>query len=494
MAIKGRGMTAKATIVDCRNKPLGWSKAIGELIDNAVGNGAKTVSVMFRPHYVRVVDDGVGCTDEMFEALISFGWHVDDPKTNNKVSRFGVGAKQAAVWFGGPTEFYSRRDGEAKYIEIDWDDFAEEWDYPEALIGERGEAECKRIKLPETGTAVIAAHHDRQLTEKQFQDVRGTLNDLFWAAVETGVVIRLEFKRDGKNGSIVGGLLDGKTMPRFDESRTINKAVELAGGRRVHVNGGVLASDERITRPGFEYIYGHRVVVQAGGLGSGGFDFERVYFRVTLLGDKESWRVTTNKCGLHDADQAALEQAVFGACKSLLQAAKSEDYAQRIDQDLLDEISDELTTSHRKKAKRKPVSNPGSGAVAPTGKGSQHRKAKESQDGDDDREQPAKQMRGKIRIVRAEFADESVHLVADAVVKDRIVRLNRRHPFISTILGERDKRAILLLVDAVWSEAWLATDDSGQSRLISRGAYVDKLSAMLNQDSLSPTVSQGTEA
>jgi hypothetical protein len=94
-------------IAEKRNRKIGWAKALGELIDNSVGNGAAAVRILFKPHYVKCIDDGVGCDDRKFPAMVSLGMHVEDDMVKNQVSRYGFGAKDAFIWAGGPTRVFS---------------------------------------------------------------------------------------------------------------------------------------------------------------------------------------------------------------------------------------------------------------------------------------------------------------------------------------------------------------------------------------------------
>lgn len=476
-SIQPCGPTAKSIIYQMRHRKKRWAVSVGELIDNSVGNGATVVNVTFKPHYVECLDNGSGCNAEKFAALVSLGMHVEDDLVKNSVSRFGIGAKDAFIWAGGPTRVYSTRRSEARFIEVDWDTFDQLWEYNDIIEGDAAKTLCEEIGLSESGVAVVMPNHTRQMTTQVFADVYKQLAEMFWAAVETGIKIQVEWIPQPRLKKRYGGLLPGKQMPSLIPEYCIDSQLELADGRSIRILGGIITPDVRLSSPGFEYIYGHRVVLTAGGLGAGSLDFERCYFRVFLLGDKESWQVTTNKVGLHDADEAALGQAVYDHCKTILMQSQSEAMSQLADQDLLDEVSELLSEANRKRAKRKPPANH-TATKQSTGRGGRHTKAAEV--GDElGNCQPNKPVAGQIKIKRAEFEDEKQHLIGQSVVRDRIIRVNVRHPFIKHCLETRDKVGLHVSAMAIWSDAYTKMDENGQLRFTERVDFVEKLSAML---------------
>lgn len=476
MTIKPRAPTARQLIRSFRNQTLGWQKAIGELIDNACGNGATTVHVQLSKSSVTVTDDGVGCTEEKFAALASIGWHEEDPLVVNPTSKYGIGAKHAFLWAGGPTRIYSRRADLTLYTEVDWDSFGDEFTYDEPLTGIHAERECKSVKLTHDGVHIAIPQCTRSMNRKIFGDLHKALNANHWAAVEAGVIVRVEFRMPGTR-KLCGGVLPGKPLPEMQEQTAIDRQCQLADGRTIRLVGGVLAAGVPWSSPGFEYIFGHRVVINACGLGAGGMSFERLYVRVFLLGGKDAWDVATNKNGLHDADEAALQEVVFRECESLLEASEQEAIATRSDEAFLAGIGDALTAGNRRKAKR-PGAGGEQGTVEPKATGRQHRRAEQVSDKAGNCESKSRS-HPSIDVRPADFEKEREHLVGEAKTRDRIVRLNRKHPAVAEILSSRNGLATLALADALWSDASLRFDDDGQRRLIEKMSFVEKLSAML---------------
>lgn len=477
-----RFISASQWVRQARNRDLGWTRAISEWLDNSIGNGATKVSVTWRSRQVEVRDNGRGCTPEMFAALVSPGWHQEDSEHDNAISMFGIGAKDAFVWCGGPTHCFSRRDNLALCRVVDWDDWGETPTWQPLYDGENADRMCRANGLDDSGVVVRQPQHTRQINKRAFEDIHRSLSRLFWAAVETGVEIDVRFYPPGKTKPI-GGLLKGRPLPQFIEGKTIDEMVELADGRLLHVCGGILHQSVRMSSPGFEYILGHRVVVPACGLGAGGILFERVYFRVVLLGDKHDWRVTTNKCGLHDADEAAIGQAVYDRCKSLLHDAASQPLSSVIDPDLLKELADLVNDADRKRARR-PGRGEKQGTVPPAGTDRRHEAAQHVHEQTPGNCTPKGQGRGSrpISIIAAEFEDDRADLVGDASIKDRIIRINTRHEFVSAITRQEIQReALFVLTMSVWSDAWTLNDEKGQMRMIARGEFISKLSRMLGK-------------
>lgn len=478
MEMRPRGPSARAWVKEFSNKTSTWEQIVSEWLDNSIGHGATRIDVAWSPRLIEVRDNGVGCTRKMFAALISPNSHEEDETVENRVSIFGIGAKIGFLWCQGLTQCYSRRREECYSTKLEWQD-VEEWnDFDSAYEGLEATKHCEAVGLRESGV-LIRQEHNRRMDTRIFNDVHRALGKRYWAAIETGVEIDVRFTPHGTKKKQHGGLLPGRKLPEFASELTISEEVRLADGRRIQLDGGVLANAVRLADPGFEYIYGHRVVLPAGGVGSGGMDFERIYCRVYLLGNKEDWRVTTTKDHLHDADLAALEQAVFDRCKPLLEQAAQSDYAQLLEQELLNEVADALNEADRKRATRGPRGN-ATGTHPATGEGSEHQTT--TRPGKPRGKYRSRANTGQITVKVTEFEDERVHLIGKAVVADKLVRLNKRHPHVEQRLAGRDKGRIYDMVFALWSHAWTNTDDNGQKRTVPRSDFVSKYSAMLSLD------------
>lgn len=477
MAIRPRGPSAKEWVKEYSNRRSSWEETVSEWIDNSIGNGATRVDVEWTPRTVDVKDNGIGCTRKMFAALISPNCHVEDADVRNAVSRYGIGAKYGFCWCGGPTACFSRREDECYATWLDWQS-VEDWsDFDAAQEGEEALHRCESAGMFANGLR-IKQQHSRHMNATIFEQVRKKLAKRYWAAVETGVEIQVRFTPAGSRKKPLGGLLPGRRMPEFVNGQEVDDTLNLEDGRMIRICGGVLSANERLSDPGFEYIYGHRVVIEAGGLGAGGMDFERIYVRVFLLGDKECWRVTPTKDQLHDIDQSALAQAVFDRCKLLLEVAGSSDYASQMDQELLDEIAAEMTEANRRHARR-PTRNGEAGTKTPTGTGGEHKRTRHPASASGKYNTNGERRYGAFTIRKAEFGDDDAHLVGKAKVADKLIRLNARHPAIREAFDCRDKKYIRTVANALWSEEWIKQDANGQRLAIPKTDFVSKFSAML---------------
>ncbi len=478
MDIRPRGPSASAWVKEFSNKTSSWEQIVSEWLDNSIGHGATRIDVSWSPRQIEVRDNGIGCTRKMFAALISPNAHEEDDTLENPTSIFGIGAKLGFLWCQGSTQCYSRRGEECYCTLLDWQSVVDWSDFDSAYEGVDAEKHCNNAGLRDSGV-LIRQTHNRRMNIKIFEAVHRALGKRYWAAVETGVEIDVRFAPHGMKKKQHGGLLPGRKLPEFAEGLTIQEELQMADGRNIRIDGGVLGDAVRLADPGFEYIYGHRVLVPAGGLGSGGMDFERIYCRIYLLGNKEDWRVTTTKDDLHDADLAALEQAVFDRCKELLEQSSKSDYARLLEQELLNEVADALNTANKKRATRGPRENT-TGTKESTGEGTQHETT--SRPSGQNGKYRSRANAGRITVRVTEFDDDSAHLVGKVVVADKLVRLNKRHPHIEQRLAVRDKGRLFDTAFALWSYAWTTNEDNGQQRAFPRSDFVSKFSAMLSID------------
>jgi hypothetical protein len=261
--------------------------------------------------------------------------------------------------------------------------------------------------------------------------------------------------------------LTRKQLPEFAEGYSMDSQHILADGRKIRIIGGVLSPSERLSRPGFEYIFGHRVLIECGGVGAGEMCFERVYFRVYLEGDKEAWKVNVNKDGLNDDDLEQLEQCVYSACLRLLEHAQSEAFASFEDPDVFNMIEDALNEAEGTKhpAKHGPAIN-NSGAVNGNGRGSRHKKADVFHDMLGDRTTPPKKGRNngkRIRVYPCDFEDENAHLIGTVEVQSRVIRVNTKIDLIrewQTV----NPNGLLSIALALWTSQRIKFDANGYMR------------------------------
>ncbi len=100
-----------------RNANMGWPIALSELIDNAFDAGATNVSIRFGPgKRVSVTDNGCGCDSP--ESMLTLGDHYRRKST--RLGRYGVGAKDAALWLWGKWVIKTTVADTCLKFSIDW--------------------------------------------------------------------------------------------------------------------------------------------------------------------------------------------------------------------------------------------------------------------------------------------------------------------------------------------------------------------------------------
>lgn len=488
-AAKGRPAVPGALVQSMRQRQLCWETAVGEWLDNAIGNGATSVEVTLRPKEIRVVDNGYGCTAEMFSALSTIGGHAESSDVKNKVSRYGIGAKDGFLWVGGPTEVCSVRDKgdgthEAYVVELDWDSYQDVWKYPAPADGELALKKCRRAGIDGTGVALLMPDYDRNMGPSAVLRLIENLNSIYWPAVESGIEISVSFVQRRR----YGGLLEGKRLPVFIEGKQCDDEVKLEDGRSIRILAGLFNPAEyQTSSPGVEYLFGHRVLIPAGGTGCGEMPYENLYGRVYLLGEKTEWRVSTNKTGLHDTDRRAVAQAVYDHIRPLLESAASGEFDALRDRAFEEDLSEELTLAMcaRKKAKRNTTTrDPDGEGKEATGEGGKHQQAAQTgeQEGNcegkapgEDRASDRKGRRpGTFTLKFRPFGGSDAWKlgVADVEATNKLVALNESHPLVAAYLGNRRRyrHSLVSLAVLVWglATAGIERDDVSQMSLFSQ--------------------------
>jgi hypothetical protein len=486
--VEARGEPAWSRIRCIRAESFAWPKMLGELIDNSIGNGATEVDVEFVGERLTVRDNGVGCDQEMFAALVSFGWHQEDKRQRNLVSRYGVGAKTCFVSLGGPTQLWSLRDDICLHREVRWDSFQDSWNYAKAVTGPQYLAQAKSHGMDyEHGLLIVMPAITRGMGEKRLAKLTKSLNDTYWAAIENGVSITVTWRKSAKE-QLHGGRLTGVPLPTFIPEHRVDRDVTLPDGRRIHVFAGIMDRTVKAQCwPGFNYIYGHRVVLANSRLGCGTAANDCVYGRVRLLGDKHAWNVSTHKDGLREDDQDALDAAVSEACRDLLAHAQSEAFSQFEDNELLKEVELCLNDSFGQSLDGKLEKRTRTGAKndkppsEPKDTGRKRRRAEKHDDTKAGSVTHAKNGEALTKPDRRKRA-ESIRLqwvapkegeedsIGYADIVGRAVCLNREHRFLANARDAKNMSAIFAVAVLLWVSVSSFSDASGQKRFFTEHA------------------------
>jgi hypothetical protein len=406
-----------AVLVALAESDLGWKKALGELIDNAIDHGAQNVWVSFLPSRrgaidLQVVDDGEGCAD--LESFIKLGAHRKSSTT--VLGRFGVGAKDATLWAGGVESVFRVKSvyrARARTLSADWSDMIRQnkWQLiqsdPEEAAGL-------------TGTTIRVEPICRRVPDgKGWTSLLNELGYLYSPAIKNGVRIWLKAKlRSAEKTQLEPYKLPLLEPDHIDQSLTVN-------GNRIRVYAGIVRSGVPNPRPGISYFHGFRVIIQNSGKGCGDISPARIAGFVEL---KDGWVLTKNKDNVSRSADALFE-AVYQCIKPVLERAKKASHvldSEALRRSIEDKVNAAFGTSNAK-AVRDPGDNPGT--RKPTGRGGRHKQAEKDQDG----ATFARKRYGRLKI---DFQDLGEDQDMSSYSTGTVI-MNTSHP---RILGLRDRK------------------------------------------------------
>lgn len=376
-------------------QPLSWRVALTEWIDNSLDAGATAVTVTVSrakgKSLVRIDDNG--CGRESLEPFFKFGDHAKH-KTS-KSGRYGIGAKDAALYLGGVQSVFhveSVRAGVRRVQFADWNRIIQrgEWeidDHTETPVREGHPS----------GTTIVVAPVCRQVPSGQgWTRLLDELAYIYSPALLRGVQISVRpgYDRDSKREPVA--LLKGWQPTKEIEPDHIQTEIEV-GGKRAKVYAAIVRDGIVNERPGVTYTHGFRVIVPSTHHGCGNAPISRIVAWVHI---DDSWARNKNKDGIRDFE--ALARAVEHAIAPILRRAEqagSELRSAAFTSAVQNAVNASLVNDA--KAVRNKRRNP-TGAVRPTGTGSRHRNAAQKQPGETMPSRPV----GALRIVYA-------HLGAD---------------------------------------------------------------------------------
>jgi hypothetical protein len=102
---------------------LRWKDVIGELYDNSLDADAHHIELIIDSKHVSIIDDGKGCARP--DDMITLGAHAKH--TSTKLGRYGIGAKDAALWIGGDrstVNIWTVHDRTLRTLGLDWHRYA----------------------------------------------------------------------------------------------------------------------------------------------------------------------------------------------------------------------------------------------------------------------------------------------------------------------------------------------------------------------------------
>jgi hypothetical protein len=253
----------------------------GELIDNCIGAGARSIDIVIDGNCrtITVTDDGCG----MHSAAMAFqpGRHVEHGDEQGS-SRYGVGLKDAGWRLGESIKIVTVRDGRKTISVADTD-----------VMIRRGKWRVTERSIKTTsraGTVVTVGRVDFPLSNSSISRLRTELEKLYVDALREGITVTIN------NTSLTPA-----DLPRF---RFVREASAELDGKRFQVRGGLLAAGQDGVSSGVTIKLPLRVLCSGERAGFESYDVSQFYAEVTLLEDKDdrqTWfRVTKHKDSLHE--------------------------------------------------------------------------------------------------------------------------------------------------------------------------------------------------
>lgn len=368
--------------------PLSWRIALTEWIDNSLDAGARTVSVMVsgnKAHsFVRVEDDGRG--RESLEPFFKFGEHVQHK--SSKSGRYGVGAKDAALYLGGVQSVFhveSVRSGIKRMQFADWNRMVQrnEWEVDDCTE--------RRVPSAPSGTTIIVQPLHRQVPSGASWDrLVEELAYIYSPAIRRGVQIKACLLP--KEPAVLRHWEPTCQV----EPGAIRTKIEVSG-KRAEVYAAVVREGVQNDRPGLTYTHGFRVIVPSTHHGCGSAPISRIVGWVHI---DDSWTRNRNKDGIRDFESLAraVEQAIAPVLRRAEQVG-SELRSAAFTSAVQNAVNASLVNDSKAvRGKRRNAS----GGVRPTGTGSRHRNAAQKQPGETMPSRPV----GAIRIVYAHLGPD----------------------------------------------------------------------------------------
>jgi hypothetical protein len=408
-----------AVLESVANQNLTWKTVLGELIDNAFDAHAKHIAVRFATNTFSIKDDGGGCVDPT--VLARLGHRVAHSTT--KLGRYGVGAKDALLWIGGPDSSVHVESVVAKtrrILDVNWRRLiaSPDWMGPgatdePAIDGDRG-----------TTIAINRVVH----RVPSYEELEREIGYLYSPAIKSGCQITIQRHERGAEPAPIRRY----ELPRFD-GMPLDVKTEV-NGKSIRVYVGVVPASEPNRYPGLSYVHKFRVIMGKSSRGCGSYDTSLIAGFVEL-GD--GWTLTKNKDGLV-RDERELYETVFRTIEPVLKRAEQASHILESDC-LRDAVQSDLNgaifgdADPRRKAKRSP--GEGGGSAEPTGTGRKHRRARVEQDGASFGGRASSAI--SLRFIKGWREDTGIGDVIPGPTA--VVRIYDDHPFVAALISDRDR-------------------------------------------------------
>ena len=290
-----------------------WEKALGEPIDNSLDAGATriTITIDKRERRVRIDDNGAGCQEPhmMFVSGHSTkrGRGKDGP-----LGRYGVGLKHASYYLcdvDGMTTVVTGSTDRYQQVRVRWRDIVKSGTWEIDAPIELSQEEALPVLHGENGTSLT------------FQPIKRTRS---WPYQSTYDKLAFTFSPALRSGKQIQIVINGKPTtlscprdPLWSESVEFEVSV---GHKKARIRAGILAINDKSSRRGLSYCYGHRVIVADTNAGCGDHSTQGFAGLVEL---DHHWGLGQNKSEVTDDSWSELCLLIEERLKPLLEKLRN---------------------------------------------------------------------------------------------------------------------------------------------------------------------------
>lgn len=453
---------------------LTYVKVLCEMIDNALDAGATTVTIEFGKRnkdgaqHILVSDNGEGCKSLI--PLVRFGNHEPHGKKRDMLGRYGIGAKDAMLWLGGEDSrvtIQSVHAGVVRKLNLRWMNLCRSGSW----IVKIGDIMSPEVPAGpgDIGTQIMVAPVIRRVPDgKDWDRLLEGLGYIYTPAIKDGKQIVLFNNRRGQTPTP----LTRWQKPDLEQG-FINTTI-VVNGKPALVHVGIVAEGIPNERPGITYFHSFRVIQASSSKGCGPFGIRRVCGFVRL---GREWTLNKNKDGVAK-DEYTLYEAVFDVCKPLLE--KAECMTQQLEStamlNRIESLINNALTPPNTKARRKKGDRHGS--KKPTGNGSKHKDAANTQPGTTF----TKGLRGSVRIEMIEWPNsQSIGQFENG----GSILINKSHPAVQAMIETKNWMGVAQVAIALIG-SWYSlhpTDSRGQGllRMDPNGDMVEQFAIFYGQ-------------
>lgn len=438
------------------NSQLGCRRAFAELIDNSFDAGASFVSIDYGKQCITITDDGCGIGD--LKNAVRLGSHKAHAKT--ALGRYGVGLKDAALYFRGILEIASSCKGKVRDLCIDWDRLSGggKWE-AEAHINDATAERCAALGVStKQGTRITFRN-----SQKKLDSLPVLVDDLsytFSPAIESGR--QITFTRNGQRYTI-----PAYKLPELDHATTREDEVN---GKRFRVYAGVVPDGQPNPKPGYTIAYKHRVIIDGTSNGCGHYASAHFFAWVELIGD---WKLSRNKDGIVE-DYEALTERLLSLCQEQLRASSTQTTSVELAgiQSDLSNILNEVFAANVKEKRAGKQNEAGAAVAKDTGR--QRQRAERIQDGT----RSLVTLRGtRIAVEFVNLGHDREHGRAELHASGPRICLNLAHSMIDQARQQNNRPLLAMTAGTLLATFAIAQSPEVQQKLlpgIAEGNFADR--------------------